>query len=296
VAHIDGVIGPDEYHEDVDDNAFTNQMAAWNLLRAAELVEHVAPDPEDTEARRWRSLARALVDGYDRATHHHVQFAGYDELEPLLVSDVGPIPLAADRVLGHERVASTQIIKQADVLMAHHMIPGAVRTGTLRHDLDHYLPRTAHGSSLSPAIHAGLLARAGRLDEALGLMDVAQSLDTDDRSGNTGRGLHLAALGGLWQALVLGFAGVRVVGPADPALILDPHVPDHWIELRVNFHWHGHQVRLRCRGDAVHVACTSSVRVQLGNDPAVVIEPPGAWVERGMASAPRRGYDQDGVR
>ena len=34
--HIRGVIGPDEYHESVDDNAYTNVMARWNLKRAAD--------------------------------------------------------------------------------------------------------------------------------------------------------------------------------------------------------------------------------------------------------------------
>ena len=97
--------------------------------------------------------------------------------------------------------------------------------GSFERDLDHYLPRTAHGSSLSPAIHAGLLARAGRLEEALELLDVAQGIDLHDSAGTTADGLHLAALAGLWQAVVLGFAGVRVTNPDDDALVLDPHIP-----------------------------------------------------------------------
>ena len=61
-AHIYGVIGPDEYHEPVDDNAFTNVMARWNLRRAAATAEGVVPDEE---RRRWTELAAALVDGFD---------------------------------------------------------------------------------------------------------------------------------------------------------------------------------------------------------------------------------------
>jgi trehalose/maltose hydrolase-like predicted phosphorylase len=37
--HIRHVIGPDEYHEDVDDNAFTNVMGRWNIARALEAIE-----------------------------------------------------------------------------------------------------------------------------------------------------------------------------------------------------------------------------------------------------------------
>ena len=290
VGHIDDVIGPDEYHENVDDNAFTNLMAAWNLERAAELVERDTPAAEHVESQRWRSLSRALVDGFDPATGRYVQFAGYGALEPLLIDDIGPIPVLADLVLGHDRVAGSQIIKQADVLMAHHMIPGALRSGTLKRDLDYYLPRTAHGSSLSPAIHAGALARAGRLKEALGFLQLAQDIDLDDVTGSTAGGLHLADLAGLWQALVFGFAGVRVTGPDDNALVLDPHIPPSWDELRVTLRWHGRRVRLRCQNDAVHVACASTARVQLGDDAPVLVSPPGAWIERNTREA--RGSGQ----
>ena len=217
VGHIDGVIGPDEYHEDVDDNAFTNQMAAWNLERAARVVECRTSAPERDEAQEWRSLSLALTDGYASKAGRHTQFAGYDDLEPLLAADLGPVPIAADLALGHKRVAGSQIIKQADVLMAQHMIPDALRPETLQADLDHYLPRTAHGSSLSPAIHASVLARAGRLEEALPLLRLAQNIDLEDVTGTTAGGLHLAALAGLWQAIVFGFGGVRVTGPDDVA-------------------------------------------------------------------------------
>lgn len=296
VGHIDDVIGPDEYHEDVDDNAFTNQMAAWNLNRAADLVSRVDAAPERVESEQWRSVASALADGYDAESGRHVQFSGYDDLEPLLVAEVGPVPLAADRVLGHGRVARTQIVKQADVLMAHHMIPGALDHESFERDLDHYLPRTAHGSSLSPAIHAGLLARAGRLEEALELLDVAQSIDLHDAAGTAADGLHLAALAGLWQAIVLGFAGVRVTNPDDDALVLDPHIPSQWDELRIRLQWHGATVSLRCQSDAVHVSCSSDLRVQLGSDAPVLLTAPGGWVGRAVAGPRTDNREQKQVQ
>ena len=92
-AHIYGVIGPDEYHEPVDDNAFTNVMARWNLRRAAEAGLGVVPD---AERRGWLDLAASLVDGYNPQTRLYEQFAGFDTLEPLVIADIAPHrPIAA---------------------------------------------------------------------------------------------------------------------------------------------------------------------------------------------------------
>jgi trehalose/maltose hydrolase-like predicted phosphorylase len=296
VGHIEGVMGPDEYHENVNDNAFTNQMAAWNLARATELVERTGVSPELDEATQWRVLSEALFDGYDPETGRHEQFAGYDDLQPVFVSELGPVPVAADLLLGHDGVKRTQIVKQADVLMAHHMIPDALRPGTLESDLDFYLLRTAHGSSLSPAIHASLLARRGRLEEALSFLDLAQRIDLDDVTGTTAGGLHLAAFGGLWQAFVSGFAGVRVSGPDAEALVLDPHIPTQWRELRLRLRWHGRRICLRCRSDAIHVACATPLKVRLGDGEPVVVRPPGAWVERGASRPPSQGRGKEVLR
>ena len=50
--HMRHVIGPDEYHEDVDDNAFTNVMARWNIGRALEALSLLR--------ERWPDHAAAL--------------------------------------------------------------------------------------------------------------------------------------------------------------------------------------------------------------------------------------------
>ena len=252
-AHLRHVIGPDEYHDDVDDNAYTNLLAGWNLRRAATMTSSA------DEAGQWLALADALVDGYDPHTDRHEQFAGYYKLEPLLVNDVGSPPFAADLLLGAARISASQIIKQPDVLMAHHLLPGAMKPGSLAADLDFYLPRTAHGSSLSPAISASLLARAGRPDEALGLLDIALRLDLDDLTGITSAGLHLATLGGVWQALLFGFAGARVDAGA---LSLDPHLPTRWGSLRMRFRCLGRHVDLRMTHDSTLITVSGPLSIR----------------------------------
>jgi trehalose/maltose hydrolase-like predicted phosphorylase len=273
--HIDGVIGPDEYHESVDDNAFTNVMARWNLRRAAEAVERFGGDdlPLDTrtvepgEPGRWRAVADSLVDGYDPATGRYEQFAGFSDLEPLCISEVAPRrPIAADLWLGFDRVRNAQVVKQADVVMLHHLVPEAVEPGSLRPNLEHYEPLTAHGSSLSPAIHAACFARLGEPDRALDALHMASRIDLDDLTGTTAGGLHLATMGGLWQALVFGLAGMRA---RDGRLTIDPHLPTAWDGMEVRVCFHGSTARVVVARERIEVSAASPIPVRVGDADAV---------------------------
>ena len=203
--HIRGVIGPDEYHERVDDNAYTNVMARWNLRRAAAIGAGVV---NEREQRGWLELADTIVDGYHPGTGIYEQFAGFHELEPLLIAEVAPQrPVSADMLLGHERTRTAQVVKQADVLMLHYLVPDEAAPGSLEPNLDFHGPRTAHGSTLSPGVHAALLARAGRLAESLEMLRLTARIDLDDIGHMTAGGLHLAAMGSVWRTLAFGFAG-----------------------------------------------------------------------------------------
>jgi trehalose/maltose hydrolase-like predicted phosphorylase/hydroxymethylpyrimidine pyrophosphatase-like HAD family hydrolase len=243
LAHIYGVIGPDEYHQPIDDNAFTNVMARWNLRRGAEL------NSDEQERLRWLELADGLVDGYDEMSGIYEQFAGFSRLEPLIIADVAPRrPIAAELLLGTERTSAAQVVKQADVLMLHHLVPEEVVRGSLLPNLDFYEPRTAHGSSLSPAIHAALHARAGRFRDALAALRIAARIDLDDLTGTTASGIHLATMGGLWQALVFGFAGVR---PRGGILVVEPRLPPEWQGITLRLRFRGRPLGLRIDRDGV---------------------------------------------
>jgi trehalose/maltose hydrolase-like predicted phosphorylase len=255
--HVYGVIGPDEYHEAVDDNAYTNVMARWNLRRAAH-----AGGGSEGERTRWLALADSLVDGYEPTSGLYEQFAGFFELEPLLIADVAPRrPIVADVLLGRERVRAAQVVKQADVLMLHHLVPDEVAPDSLERNLLYYEPRTAHGSSLSPGVHAALFARAGRLEEALRWLLLAARVDLDDLTETTAGGLHLAAMGSVWQALAFGFAGLR---PAGDALRLDPRLPEEWRVLELRLRFRGSRVRVRIEPEAVTVTADPPIAVRVG--------------------------------
>jgi len=260
--HLRNVIGPDEYHERVDDNAFTNVMAGYNLRVAAEHCGRFGA-ASATERRRWRDLSERIVDGLDPETGVYEQFEGFDHLAPTLVRSIGNPPLNADVVLGHDVVQASQIIKQPDVLMLHHMVPDEVAPGTLEPNLDRYLPRTAHGSSLSPAICAGLLARARRTTEAERWFRLAALLDLDEVSGaSTMGGVHLATMGGVWQALTHGFLGVRLT---TTGLTLDPRLPGRWGTVVHHVHFRDTAVTIEATDDSFRVTAAREIEVGLGD-------------------------------
>ena len=301
--HIDDVIGPDEYHEHVDDDVFTNVLARWNLRRAAALAEEITrhdravPDddvrPADMtggggqplddaprgdgvapgEVDEWRRVADALVDNYDPDTGRYEQFHGYATLEPLVIRDLATTaPVAADLLFGRERIARSQIIKQPDVLMLHHLVPEETAPGSLGPNLTFYEPRCAHASSLSPAIHAALFARDGRPDEALDLFRIACRLDLDNLTGTTAAGLHLATFGGVWQALAFGFLGVR---PLARALLVDPRIPRTWQRVQMRLRFHGARLDIQASPDAFRITSNAPADVVLTRRGAPVRVVPG---------------------
>ena len=248
--HIRGVIGPDEYHETIDDNAYTNGMAQWNLEVAAETAHLVAErwpatwqalsrrlgiEPE--EPHRWQQVARDLYTGFDEKTGLFEQFRGYFDLEDIDLAAFTPRTAPMDVLLGRERIQRSKIIKQADVVMLVHLLWERMPPEVRKANFEYYEPRCGHGSSLSPAIHALAAARLGDTALAERYFRQAAEIDLADNMGNAAGGVHAGALGGLWQAAVLGFAGLHFCGESP-----DEHranLPLSWRSLSMRLQWRG---------------------------------------------------------
>jgi len=103
-----------------------------------------------------------------------------------------------------------------------------------------------HDSSLSPAVHALVAARLGDPDTAERYLRQATELDLDFEQGVTAAGgVHIATLGGIWQALVLGFGGMTVAG-GEPRFA--PQVPASWGSLRFRVRWRGALLEVTATG------------------------------------------------
>ncbi len=255
--HIRHVIGPDEYHEDVDDNAFTNVMARWSIARGLEVLALLRRDWLDdaerltaalglTEAELadWRDAASRIATGLDPATGLYEQFAGFHALKPLDLAAYPQRTVPIDVLVGRERVAASQVAKQADVVMLAALLPEEFPGAALALNYRHYADRCAHGSSLSHAMHALVAARLGLAEEALTHLRATIAADLGPESDSSA-GIHIAGLGGLWQAVLLGFAGLDLMGDT---LALDPRLPAGWSALAFTVHWQGRRIGCRMSG------------------------------------------------
>ena len=101
---------------------------------------------------------------------------------------------------------------------------------------------------------------------------IAARLDLDDLTGTTSGGLHLATMGGLWQALAYGFCGLR---PGRHLLNIDPQLPSEWSALTLHLLFHGAPVHIRAEHDRVVIDCTVPLTVRIGGAPPQSCQPPG---------------------
>ncbi|MDP2307768.1 MAG: glycoside hydrolase family 65 [Pseudomonadota bacterium] len=249
--HIRHVIGPDEYHEDVDDNAYTNGMAAWNLQRGAEVARVLAKrwpgrwralmtelDLTPEEIATWEPLAAAMHIGFDPSTGLIEQFTGYFGLEDIDLRPHEPRTLPVDVLLGSPRVRGSQLIKQADVVLLLQLLGDRFPPDVHEANFRYYEPRTAHGSSLSPPIYALAAARLG--DFATADRYLRQTAAIDLLDGNAAGGIHIGALGGLWQAFVFGYGGLEI-GADGPTL--SPRLPPWLRRLSFRLTWRERRYR-----------------------------------------------------
>lgn len=152
-----------------------------------------------------------------------------------------------DVIWGWQNLDRTQIIKQADVVMLLVLLGDHYPRRVWEANYRFYEPRTSHDSSLSASMHALMAARLGDLKEAERYFQKAASIDLDvEHRVTAAGGVHIAALGGMWQALVFGFGGVLV---GDQGLRFEPHVPKHWGTVRIPVQWQGRQLYHSVNGE-----------------------------------------------
>jgi beta-phosphoglucomutase len=248
---LSDVIGPDEYHDHVDNNAFTNRMIQWHLEKALEVLAWLRDrhpgkaaelerqfDLRPERVRNWANILACMLVPHDPESGLIEQFEGFFDLEDVDLEDYEPRTRSMQVILGIEGANKRQVLKQADVLMLLYLLRDEYDDETLQVNWDYYNPRTDHtyGSSLGPAIHAILACELGKPQAAYEHFLRAALVDLENTRGNVADGIHAASAGGLWQTLVFGFGGLRFTGDGPVA---SPHLPPHWTRLRFRVQYRG---------------------------------------------------------
>jgi trehalose/maltose hydrolase-like predicted phosphorylase len=240
--HIDGVTGPDEYTAVVRDNVFTNLMAAENLRIAAAACERhpdlaAAAEVTADEMARWREAADTVHVPYDKELEVHQQCEGFTRLREWQFTDDTTYPLLLSQP--YVRLYPSQVIKQADLVLAMHWLGHCFTDEEKARNVDYYEPRTTRDSSLSACTQAVLCAEVGHLELAHDYAAEAALMDLRDLEHNTRDGLHMASLAGAWTAFLAGFGGLR---DGEGILTLDPQLPEDITRLRFRLRWRGCRV------------------------------------------------------
>lgn len=246
--HIRNVIGPDEYHEHVDDNAFTNLMAKWvlqfadqvkNWMKANSFKQFMALLEKihltEQELHTWPGMALKIALNV-RSDGVIEQFAGYFDLDFNDQATLEPRNQSLQALFGIKSVQQYQFIKQPDVVMALYLLKEQFDRLQITQNMAYYTPRTdlTYGSSLGPSIQAAMLAQFGNVEDAKAQFITTLLTDLENNRGNTPDGIHAASAGAVWQVIIFGFAGCDIEND-EPRV--KPALPQGWERVRFNLSW-----------------------------------------------------------
>jgi len=296
-----GVMGPDEYHDaypgatepGLDNNTYTNVMAAWGLGRALDAFENQSEvrqrelcetlTLDEAEFHEWRRISERL-----RVVFHEdgipSQFEGYEGLKEFdwegYRERYGDIQ-RLDRILESEDDTPNRYkaSKQADVLMLFYLFSSEElvsifdRLGygfdpeDIPRTIEYYLHRTSHGSTLSRVVHSWVLARSDRARSWSLFCDALRSDIDDIQGGTTPEGIHLGSMAGAVDILTRGYTGME---PRDEVLRFNPRLPDELARLHQHIHYRGHALEVDITRQVLDVRALRSqeppIRIGLGEE------------------------------
>ncbi|MGI8456510.1 MAG: glycoside hydrolase family 65 protein [Propionibacteriaceae bacterium] len=259
--HIHGVTGPDEYTTVVNDNLFTNVMARFNLAQAAAVVRRLQQtrpeayrrlelrlDLDPDEADEWARAAEAMAIPFDEATGIHPQDSLFLERE---VWDLAKTPSQRRPLMLYYHplvIYRFQVLKQADVVLALFLQGDHFTLAEKQADFEYYDPITTGDSTLSGVVQSIVAAEVGYHKLALNYFTSSLFVDLADLHHNASDGVHVASTGGVWNALIYGFAGMR---DYNGMITFDPRLPSVWRSLSFAIMLGGQRIRVQLSAESI---------------------------------------------
>ncbi|TGG88829.1 glycoside hydrolase family 65 protein [Geotoga petraea] len=260
---INKVIGPDEFHEHVNNNFYTNYLAKWNLKKAYDLSNWLKERHKnkydelcvllglnDNDFLEFLELSKKIYLPKKENSNLIEQFEGYFNLKNIVITewDNNGMPLWPKNI-ELDKLGETQLIKQPDVIMLMLILQEEFDKKTKKINYDYYEKRTMHKSSLSPSMYSIMGLKVGDTHNAYKYFMKTIMTDLEDNQGNSNAGLHAASTGGSWQSAVMGFGGLSV--DIDNILNFDPWIPDKWESLSYKINWKGKDLNIKVKSKSI---------------------------------------------
>lgn len=244
------VIGPDEYNEDVDNNAYTNYMA-WFCVHIALILSKELDKPtlfrigvDSKSLNSWEYFCKHIYLPKPNAEGIIPQDDTFLKKKCLVnISKYKYAKVQQAILLDYSRdeVINMQVLKQADTAMLFDLLPDLFNHDTCKKNVLFYENRTLHDSSLSYCSYAEACASIGEVDMAWKFFTKALETDLSCNPFYATDGIHAAAMGGIWKAVICGFAGLKV---KNGHLISEPHLPAAWKGMHFSIKYHGQNYKI----------------------------------------------------
>ena len=263
---IHGVTGPNEYENNVNNNWFTNQMAAWLLSYTLERLPKAKLEAlkrlavSDEEKAHWQDIVDNMYFPEDKELGIFVQHDTFLDKDIRPVSTIPASERPINQLWSWDKILRSPFIKQADVLQGIYFLNNHFTKEQKEKNFDFYEPLTVHESSLSACIHAILAAELGKQDKAVELYQRTARLDLDNYNNDTSDGLHITSMSGSWLAIVQGFAGMRYY---NDELCFKPFVPSQW---------QGYSFKMNYRGRLLEVNVSDEIKLRLISGPSLKVK------------------------
>ena len=244
---IHGVTGPNEYENNINNNWYTNTMAAWTLRYTLESLEKVSDDKKasldinDDELNQWKDIVENMYFPKDEELDVFVQHDTFLDKDLRPVDSLKPEERPINQNWSWDKILRSPFIKQADVLQGLYFLNHEYSLEEKERNFDFYEPMTVHESSLSPLVHSILASELGKKEKAFEMYERTARLDLDNYNNDTEDGLHITSMSGGWLSIVHGFAGMRTL---TGDLSFDPYCPEKW---------EGYEFKLKYRGRLIKV-------------------------------------------
>ena len=246
---IHGVTGPNEYENNVNNNWYTNRIAAWSIglfvtqaRRASQERRRELAITED-ELAHMVDVVEKMYYPEDAELGIFVQHDTFLDKELMPAADIPAGERPINQHWSWDHILRSCFIKQADVLQGLYFLNHLYDVETIRRNFDFYEPMTVHESSLSPCVHSILAAQLGYRQKAVEMYQRTARLDLDNINNDTDDGLHITSMAGSWLAIAHGFAGMRTTD----GLSLSPFLPAAWQGYAFQFHYRGRVIRVSVR-------------------------------------------------